>query len=257
MKYDVDASERQMRDLMQALAITDYRIIRPQPAGAEGVNYGIWLQFRKPKRAPTFDIAGAAAPLFTDPVWDGAADPAPVWNEARGEWWVYYTQRRATLQPSEGVEYCHGSAIGIATSKDGRQWRYECICTGDDGLGDPVGSNCSWWAPGVLCHEGLYHMYVSWVDGIYTDWSGQRFIKHFTSTDGRHWTYQSTLELSSNRCIDAGLYRAGQRVVHALQGRSPQLAFVSGPQRRPVPLDRGRTRRHRHLTRGPFRLAVA
>lgn len=209
MKYDVDQTERELRRFMQVLDVTDYRIIRPKPDGSEGVNYGIWIQFHKTKREPVFDIAHAPAPLFSDPVWDGAADPAPVWNEARSEWWVYYTQRRATLQPNEGVEYCHGSAIGIATSKDGRQWRYEGICVGDDGLGDPIGSTCSWWAPAVLTHDGLYHMYVSWVDGIYTDWSGKRFIKHFTSGDGRNWTYRSTLDLSSDRCIDAGVYRAG------------------------------------------------
>ncbi len=157
----------------------------------------------------TFDLANAPAPLFCDPIWDGAADPAPVWNHQANEWWVYYTQRRATLQPNKGVEFCHGSAIGIAASKDGRQWRYLGICQGDRGLGDPIAGNCSWWAPGVLYHEGLYHMYVSWVDGIYTEWIGKRFIKHFTSTDGKTWTYQSTLDLSSDRCIDAGIYRAG------------------------------------------------
>ena len=159
----------------------------------------------------TFDLAGAPAPLFRDPIWDGAADPAPVWNHQVNEWWVYYTQRRATLQPSKGVEFCHGSAIGIAASKDGRQWRYLGICQGDRGLGDPIASNCSWWAPGVLHHEGLYHMYVSWVDGIYTEWIGKRFIKHFTSADGKTWAYQSTLDLSSDRCIDAGVYRAADK----------------------------------------------
>ncbi len=207
MNYDVDKTERKLRHFMQILDVTDYRIIRPQPDGSEGVNYGIWIQFRKAPCEPAFDIAHAPAPLFSDPVWDGAADPAPVWNEARGEWWVYYTQRRATLQPNQGVEYCHGSAIGIAASKDGRQWRYEGICVGDDNLGDPIAGNCSWWAPAVLACDGVYHMYVSWVDGIYTDWSGKRFIKHFTSRDGKNWTYQSRLALSSDRCIDAGVYR--------------------------------------------------
>jgi hypothetical protein len=157
----------------------------------------------------TFDLAQARAPLFSDPIWDGAADPAPLWNRQAGEWWVYYTQRRATLQPNEGVEFCHGSAIGIAASKDGRQWRYLGTCEGDQGLSDPVANNCSWWAPGVLYHDGLYHMYVSWVDGIYKEWIGKRFIKHFTSTDGKTWAYQSTLDLSSDRCIDACVYRAG------------------------------------------------
>ncbi len=161
----------------------------------------------KDKRA--FDLANAPAPLFRDPIWDGAADPAPVWNHQANEWWVYYTQRRATLQPNEGVQFCHGSAIGIAASKDGTEWRYLGTCEGDQGLSDPVANNCSWWAPGILYHDGLYHMYVSWVDGIYKEWIGKRFIKHFTSTDGKTWIFKSTLDLSSDRCIDACVYQAG------------------------------------------------
>ena len=47
IKYDVDKAEQELRDIMQRLGITDYRIIRPRPAGAEGINYGIWLQWRK------------------------------------------------------------------------------------------------------------------------------------------------------------------------------------------------------------------
>jgi len=49
MKYDPAATEQQFREIVQALGIKDYRIHRPRPAGSEGVNYGIWLQFRKPK----------------------------------------------------------------------------------------------------------------------------------------------------------------------------------------------------------------
>lgn len=93
----------------------------------------------------TFDLAKAPTPLFRDPIWDGAADPAPVWNDQAMEWWVYYTQRRATLQPNEGVQFCHGSAIGIAASKDGAEWRDPGTCEGDQGLSDPVANNCSWW----------------------------------------------------------------------------------------------------------------
>lgn len=156
-----------------------------------------------------FKIEDAPAPLFDDPVWHGAADPMPIWNAKEKKWFVYYTQRRATLLPNRGVEYCHGTAIGIASSADGTNWQYEGICKGDDNLDRPLEAKCTWWAPGVIYDKGTYHMYVSWVDGIYTDWSGKRFIKHFTSSDGRNFKYQSTLKLSSERCIDAGVWKAG------------------------------------------------
>jgi hypothetical protein len=42
----------------------------------------------------------------------------------RGEYWMYYTQRRAGLNNANGVDWVHGSAIGIATSSDGLQWDY-------------------------------------------------------------------------------------------------------------------------------------
>ncbi len=37
------------------------------------------------------------APLFRDPVYDGAADPVLVWNPDRCVWWMFYTQRRAKI----------------------------------------------------------------------------------------------------------------------------------------------------------------
>ena len=37
----------------------------------------------------------APAPLFRDPVTDGAADPVLIWNREEKKWWMLYTQRRA------------------------------------------------------------------------------------------------------------------------------------------------------------------
>lgn len=49
MKYDVDATENELRKIMDKLGIKEYHIHRPKPAGSEGVNYGIWVEFRKPE----------------------------------------------------------------------------------------------------------------------------------------------------------------------------------------------------------------
>jgi SAM-dependent methyltransferase len=49
MKYDVDKTEKQLRDIMKALRIDNYRIYRPRKGNAQGINYGLWLQFRKAK----------------------------------------------------------------------------------------------------------------------------------------------------------------------------------------------------------------
>lgn len=49
MKYDPSETERQLGSIMQALGIKDYRVDRPRADNEEGVNYGVWLQFRKAK----------------------------------------------------------------------------------------------------------------------------------------------------------------------------------------------------------------
>ncbi len=55
---------------------------------------------------------------YRDPVYDGATDPVVVLTRARGEWWMFYTQRRASA-PGPGVAWVHGSDIGEAGSRDG------------------------------------------------------------------------------------------------------------------------------------------
>ncbi len=160
---------------------------------------------------PRFPIERVPAPLFDDPVWHGAADPTVIWAPDQKEWRIYYTQRRASLKNPHGVDWCHGSAIGIAASKDGREWKYAGICTGDEGLGEPIERRCSWWAPCVIRHDGQFHLFVACVDGIYTQWMGKRTVKHFTSQDGKTWKYQMTLPLSSDNCIDPCIYRVGDK----------------------------------------------
>jgi hypothetical protein len=46
----------------------------------------------------TLDIASASAPLFRDPIFDGSADPSIIWNPSEKEWWIFFTQRRATAR---------------------------------------------------------------------------------------------------------------------------------------------------------------
>lgn len=59
----------------------------------------------------------APAPLYRDPVTDGAADPVVVWNQEAKSWWMLYTQRRANLDAPD-VAYCYGTKIGVAESTD-------------------------------------------------------------------------------------------------------------------------------------------
>lgn len=72
----------------------------------------------------------ANAPLFKDPIHNGAADPVVIYNEETGTHYMLYTARRADVE-EEGVMWVHGTDIGIAESKDnGNSWEYIGICKG-------------------------------------------------------------------------------------------------------------------------------
>jgi hypothetical protein len=149
--------------------------------------------------APTTDPV-APKPLFRDPIEDGAADPTPIWNRHENKWFIFYTNRRAKTPASEtpGVTWVHGTKIGIAESSDlGATWKYRGTAQID--YGD---ENTTQWAPEVIEHAGVYHMFLTIVPGIFTDWNHPRDIIHLTSDDLLKWKYQSTLKLASDRVID-------------------------------------------------------
>jgi hypothetical protein len=75
------------------------------------------------------ETKNADKPLFRDPVHDGAADPVVIWNKPGQKWFMYYTNRRANLEEPEGVDWVHGTRIGIAESNDGgATWQYRDTC---------------------------------------------------------------------------------------------------------------------------------
>ena len=142
------------------------------------------------------------APLFRDPIHDGAADPVVVWNLEEHAWWMIYTSRRATT-PGPGVAWVHGSRLGIASSYDGGlTWLYRGTVTG---LEIEPGHN-TYWAPEIIRHRGVYHMYVSYIRGVPGDWSGNAQILHYTSRQLHDWVFEAALELDSERVIDACIF---------------------------------------------------
>ena len=145
----------------------------------------------------------APKPLFRDPVHDGAADPVLIWNRAEQKWFMLYTNRRADLKDSKGVEWVHGTRIGIAESADGgATWKYRGTAKVKWGQDD-----YSHWAPDVVDDGKQYHMFLSVVPGTFADWNAARMIVHLTSTDLLEWQYESTLPLASDRVIDATVAR--------------------------------------------------
>ncbi len=147
------------------------------------------------------------APLFRDPSYDGAADPSIIWNPIEKEWWIFYTSRRA-FSPGLGISYIHGSDIGIASSSDGgKSWLYRGTARG---LAYENGKN-TYWAPEVIEHEGVFHMYVSYVRGIPFSWDYPRKILHYTSVNLWDWVLEGPLKLASDRVIDACVLKLDEK----------------------------------------------
>lgn len=145
-----------------------------------------------------------SAPLLSDPL-GGPTDPTVIRNERTGQWWMFYTQRRPD-DPGEGVEWVHGSRIGVAVSDDGSRWHYRGVVDGLDPAGEE-GVNTS-WAPEVVWDGHRYSMYLTWIRGVPSTWAGhERRIAHLVSDDLEYWEHRGFLELSSNYVIDAAAAR--------------------------------------------------
>lgn len=143
----------------------------------------------------------ADKPLYRDPIYDGAADPVVTWNAKDKKWWMFYTNRRATMRDSSGVRWVHGTRIGIASSKDGATWTYKDTAN----INYRPDSGYTFWAPDIIAHKGVYHMYLTYVPGIFNDWHHPRDIIHCTSTDLLNWKYESTLPLTNHKVIDPNI----------------------------------------------------
>lgn len=143
------------------------------------------------------------SPLYRDPIYDGAADPMVIRKEADGLYYIFYTQRRAN-QPVEGVSFAYGTAIGVAESDNGRDWHYR----GTLDLDFEFGHN-TFWAPEIVyCpEENLYHLFVTYIRGIYTRWEGVATLEHYTSPDLFRWARVGSLSFGSSRIIDPAIYR--------------------------------------------------
>lgn len=147
-------------------------------------------------------IRKAPAPLFRDPFYDGAADPVLIWNREEKSWWMLYTTRRANI-PTYDVSAYYGNKIGVTSTPDhGQTW----IFRGYLDLEFEKGTN-TFWAPDVIYNKGTYHMFIVYIRGVRNHWGGDAQIVHFTSKDLWDWKYDQPLKLSSNKVIDATIFK--------------------------------------------------
>ncbi len=144
----------------------------------------------------------APKPLYDDPVYHGAADPVIIYNKQKKKWWMLYTNRRASIADST-VEWVHGTRIGIAESDDGVSWNY--LDTANINYRPDTGY--TFWAPDIIEIDRVYHMYLTYVPGVFKDWNHPRVIVHLTSIDLKNWEYATTLKLVNEKVIDASVFK--------------------------------------------------
>ena len=175
----------------------------------------------------------AAKPLFRDPVFDGAADPVLVHNVELNRWWMFYTNRRATATDLPGVSWVHGTKLGIAESgDDGATWKY--LGTANIDLPPEMGGkDATHWAPDIVrADDGVYHMYLTVVPGIFTDWAHPRHIVHLTSTNLRDWSKAEALKLAGDNVIDAAVMRlpgGGWRMWYNNESDHKSIYYADSP----------------------------
>src|SRR5574344_36798 len=148
------------------------------------------------------DLA-APKPLYQDPVLKAPTDPIIVQNRDTKIWYMFYTSRRATLQDGKGAEWVHGSPIGIATSRDLVHWDF----LQNAEIGYKPDADPTYWAPALVDDGKEYHMFLTYVPGVFSEWNHPRHIVHLTSSDLIHWKFQSVLKLMSDKVIDADVER--------------------------------------------------
>ncbi|GAB3396651.1 family 43 glycosylhydrolase [Humibacter soli] len=141
------------------------------------------------------------APIYHDPVYDGATDPTLIQNSDTGHWWMFYTQRRTT-DGGARHRWVHGTEIGIAVSTDrGATWAYRGVAGG-------LEQGNTLWAPEVIRAASDYRMYLTVVDGVPDDWAdAEAHIVEYRSDDLQNWTRMHALDLGSDRVIDAAVAR--------------------------------------------------
>jgi hypothetical protein len=174
----------------------------------------------------------APRPLYRDPPFDAPTDPVLCFNAEAKKWYMYYTARRATATNAPGVSWVHGSNIGMAESSDGgATWTYKG--TADIRYGkDQHPNDYTYWAPEVIWANGAYHMFLSYVPGIFNDWNHPREIVHLTSGDGVKWDTIGPVDLKSDRVIDACVMQVpggGWRMWYKDERGKKTLSYADSP----------------------------
>jgi hypothetical protein len=120
----------------------------------------------------------------------------------------------------------------MAESADGgATWTYRG--TADISYGKEAHpKDTTYWAPEVIWVEGTYHMFLTFVPGIFSDWNHPREIVHLTSKNGVKWDTRGPVDLKSDRVIDACVVQlpsGGWRMWYKDERKPQALSYADSP----------------------------
>lgn len=145
-----------------------------------------------------------SAPIYADPYYCGSCDPEIVWNSFSGEWMCFYTGRR----PALGVAATCGNPIGVAVSRDLKNWMFRGYCL-FDGEGGKPDSRHTFWAPGIILNGDEAHMFVTYKEDATPPWGTGGCIAHYkTSVDDmlNGWK-RVDVTIGEDDCLDASVIK--------------------------------------------------
>jgi hypothetical protein len=99
--------------------------------------------------------------------------------------------------------------IGVAASKDWKEWRFVGYCM-FDGQGGKPDAPFTFWAPGIIRDGDTYHMFVTYKPSTEGYWGGgQWWIKHYAAPANDLLSGWKVVEesLKSTHAIDACLFK--------------------------------------------------
>ena len=103
----------------------------------------------------------------------------------------------------EWVQVTDGAIGCVRLKEDLTHWAY----LQDANIGYKPDKEPTYWAPSIVDDGTEYHMFLTYVPGVFTDWNHPRRIVHLVSDDLKDWKFRSEMKLMSDRVIDADVMR--------------------------------------------------
>ncbi|MEO1012085.1 MAG: family 43 glycosylhydrolase [Bacteroidota bacterium] len=145
-------------------------------------------------------------PIFIDPNYQGSCDPEIVYNRSDELYYIYYTARRSGKRNT-----FLQTPIGVASSQDLANWKFEGYCR-FDGQHDDKDADATFWAPAIIATKDSLHMFATFKPDTLTTkgaWGGKGSIVHYATSLNNPvngWQKMQVMHADTLSTLDASTY---------------------------------------------------